>query len=274
MDRTSAANYTTNASGKRVYQDRNLATGIPGTTLIATDRTAIQEEMMAVIEGAGFAGNAADNTLLLQAVQKMFGGGKAIFTTTGTFVVPAGVTKIRPRLWAPGGGGGGSVAQSGSAGSGGGAGGYAEGVFAVTPGQTIVITIGSPGAAGNGTGGGLGGASSVGSLLSATGGGGGNVALGAGPSTLAGSGGMGYGGSINLPGLPAATAVSILGTTQYTLGYGGASFGSGYGALVFVSTTNGAVAGNLGYFPGQGGMGGFMGGAGGAGGPGLCIIDW
>ena len=76
MDRTSAPNFATNSLGHRVYQDRNLSTGQAGTELIAADRTAIQEEIMSVIEAAGLVGNAGA-LQLLTALQTLFVGGAA-----------------------------------------------------------------------------------------------------------------------------------------------------------------------------------------------------
>ncbi|MBL0183463.1 MAG: hypothetical protein IPP96_14690 [Chitinophagaceae bacterium] len=63
----------------------------------------------------------------------------ATFLSTGSWLVPAGVTKIAVELWGPGGGGA-SV-------GGGGGGSYIVGVFTVTPGNTINISVG-PGGAG------------------------------------------------------------------------------------------------------------------------------
>lgn len=58
----------------------------------------------------------------------------ATFFVNGSWIVPAGVTKILVEAW--GGGGGGSSY------GGGGGGGYVRGIFTVTPGNSINITIG------------------------------------------------------------------------------------------------------------------------------------
>ncbi|HTX20858.1 MAG TPA: hypothetical protein VMD27_03205 [Candidatus Aquilonibacter sp.] len=91
-----------------------------------------------------------------------------VFDTPGTyqFTVPQNVTKIMVEVWGGGGGGGnafeypyetflsgeqGSPSTGYVPGSGGGAGGYGKGVFVVTPGETITMTVGlggSPGANG------------------------------------------------------------------------------------------------------------------------------
>ncbi|WP_338328818.1 glycine-rich domain-containing protein, partial [Achromobacter xylosoxidans] len=77
--------------------------------------------------------------------------GMTAFTTPGTatFTVPAGVTQLRIEAW---GAGGGSASRQGTsncfAGGGGGGGEYRTGVFTVTPGQSLTITVGAGGAAG------------------------------------------------------------------------------------------------------------------------------
>jgi len=67
-----------------------------------------------------------------------------IFTSSGTFTPPAGVTSITVECWG-GGGAGGSAQKTGSinntGGGGGGGGGYAKGTVAVTPGNPYTVTI-------------------------------------------------------------------------------------------------------------------------------------
>lgn len=75
MDRTSAANNVNIGGGRRGYRDRNLGSGLRGTALIAADRNAIQEEILAVQDAAGLTPNASDWTQLLQAGRILFGGG-------------------------------------------------------------------------------------------------------------------------------------------------------------------------------------------------------
>jgi len=77
------------------------------------------------------------------------------FNTTGTFVVPNGVTEITVKAW--GGGGGGSGRSSSDdperyAGSGGGGGGFASGTLPVYEGVTVTVNIGSGGKGGSGNG--------------------------------------------------------------------------------------------------------------------------
>lgn len=61
--------------------------------------------------------------------------------TSGTWIVPAGVTKIFAEAWAGGGGGTGT--------GGGGGGGYVTGIITVTPGGSVAYTVGTGGAAGS-----------------------------------------------------------------------------------------------------------------------------
>lgn len=89
-----------------------------------------------------------------------------LFTSSGTFTVPAGVSSIKVTVV---GGGGGSTLYWGSNGANGGA---CQGIYTVTPGAAITVTVGAggAGATANNTPGGAGGTSSFGALASATGG--------------------------------------------------------------------------------------------------------
>jgi hypothetical protein len=61
-----------------------------------------------------------------------------VFTVSGTFVVPAGVTIIKVIMWGGGGGGTTGVGQR----TGGGSGAYCEGIFNEIPGTSIPIIVG------------------------------------------------------------------------------------------------------------------------------------
>ncbi len=81
----------------------------------------------------------------------------ASFTTSGTFVVPDGITAIRCRALGGGGGGGGagnigasSKSKSCYGGAGGGAGMLLEQLVAVTPGESLMVMVGAGGAGGTG----------------------------------------------------------------------------------------------------------------------------
>lgn len=100
-----------------------------------------------------------------------------VFTSNGTFTVPAGVTNIMVEVWG-GGGGGGYGNQSTAYACGGQGGGYGRSFLTVTPGANHAVTIGAGGAAATGTCGlgSTGGTTSFGTptSITATGGQGGN----------------------------------------------------------------------------------------------------
>ncbi len=185
-----------------------------------------------------------------------------------TFTVPAGVYWLFGQCQGAGGGGGGANAGGTISGGGGGAGGYVEGWFPVTPGNTISLTIGTGGAGGLGgtapSDGSTGGSSSIGAVMTATGG------LGGASISNAAGGGGGYASSSLSGVLPIyggqggdgdQTSVDLVG------GNGGASFFGGGGR----SST---IAGTGQYAPGSGGGGGYSPThpSGGAGQAGLIIL--
>jgi hypothetical protein len=185
-------------------------------------------------------------------------------TTQGNWSVPSGTNAVRLRIWGGGGAGGGGFSGAGGGGAGGG---YSEGFYAVAPGQNIAVTVGS-GGAGSGT---AGGASTFGSIASASGGlGGGNGAAGAG-GVGGGSGGAGAGTGVLQTGLLGGDGL-VLGAALLG-GSGGASFG-GAGALGVVAASLVNAGGRGGSSPGGGGGGGIGSGSGGAGGAGLVIVEW
>jgi phage-related tail fiber protein len=118
------------------------------------------------------------------------------FTTSGTFTVPVGVTKILIQGWHAGGGGGGMGYNGNNSGRSGGGGASVRGdsfILSVTEGQQFTVTIGSGGAGGaynvQPNSGGTGGTTTFGSyrFLGASGGTG-----GAGTYNLSGGGGGSY----------------------------------------------------------------------------------
>lgn len=187
-----------------------------------------------------------------------------IFSTVGVqnWVVPTGVMSVKARLWGGGGGGGGGALNA--AGAGGGGGGYAEGVFAVMPGETIPVTVGSGGLAGSSSGsnGGAGGTSSFGTYVTVSGGTGGG---GSSTGGVGGTGGTGTGGQFRTKGQGAADSYSTL-SPKHGSGGAGAYGTPGSG----MSVSGGIVAG----YPGGGGgasAGGFNAAPGGAG---LIVIEY
>lgn len=123
-----------------------------------------------------------------------------VFISSGSFTIPAGITKVMVEVIG-GGGAGGQGNGAATPGQGGQGGGYSKGIFFVTPGDIHAVTVGSGGTApSTNCNSGLaaaqrGGQSSFGTLISATGGWGGN---GCGYDT--GNGGTGTGGQLNIQG--------------------------------------------------------------------------
>lgn len=191
--------------------------------------------------------------------------GMAVFSSSGNWTVPAGVT--RALVTVVGGGGGGASSSASQAGGGGAAGGAAiKLVTGLTPGGTVAVTVGTGGAGGIGSGGSgvAGGASSFGSFCSATGGS--PASLVSATSSPGGTGGSGTGGDINING---GYGTDALPNSIDLGGHGGGSiFGSGGRAGV-----GGGLAGPA---WGSGGGGGYSSGsaAGGAGASGVVIIRW
>lgn len=178
----------------------------------------------------------------------------ATATGAGSFVVPAGVTRIRFRIVGPGGGGGGTNATANTSGGGGGSGGYIEHIETVTPGDTITYSIGTAGTGGATTA--TAGTSSTITVNGVT------YTAGAGQggtATTAGAGGTNSGGTplISVPGqtgggasVAATLGVSSSGGNVFRgIGFGGltpqnaaGSSGIGFGAGGSGASTNNATA--------------------------------
>lgn len=160
------------------------------------------------------------------------------FNSSGTFVVPAGVTSITVQVWGAGGAGGGSTSD-GNSGAGGGSGGYSYGTLAVTPGTSIpyIVGTGGAGSTGNGTSGG----NSSFLTLTANGGNGGRANGGS-----VGAGGSASGGSTNTTGGSGNLGGNDVGGKGGDAPAGGGTGGNG-------STDNNGLTGNS---SGGGGGGG------------------
>ncbi|MEJ0095423.1 MAG: hypothetical protein WDN46_19060 [Methylocella sp.] len=176
------------------------------------------------------------------------------FSTSGTYTPSAGVTRVFVQIWGGGGGGHSVGAGSHQAGDGGGGAEYRRGVFTITPGAGIAVTVGGGGAAGsNGT------ASSFGSFITANPGHGatGNNSSGPGVGGTGGTGGFGF------PGYAGTGGFTTNGNDNI-YGIGGSSFGTAS------ASGGGSPTAAPGAFPGGGGSGGNGGGgsAPGGGGPG------
>ena len=194
--------------------------------------------------------------------------GFQVVSATGTFTVPAGVYRLRYRVWG-GGGGSGGCGSAGQTAGGAGGGGYSEGVASVTPGQTVSCTIGAAGTAGGAGGsGGTGGTTSftAGALtVSATGGSGSSNGIGSGGNGAAG--GTGSGGQNNLTG---AGGCSGSGSTGGPGGMGGsAPQGGGGGGGATGTAQSGQTPGG-----GAGGPGAAGANPGAVGGAGRIVFEW
>ena len=180
--------------------------------------------------------NAANGVVVLDASSKLpavdgslltglsAGGytGMQVFTSSGTWTKPTGVSKVFVRVLGAGGGSGGDTSGSILA-CGGGSGGYSEKILTVTGNVSVTVGTGGTGSTNNGsTPGGDGGASSFGTFCYGNGGKGGQR------SQVPGVGGTATGGDLNVAGSTGhpsqGTFVnwntpSILGESAY--GYGG-----------------------------------------------------
>jgi hypothetical protein len=203
----------------------------------------------------------------LPTLRPGFASGVQTFLNAGQFTVPWGVTQVEVEVW---GGGSGSYASVPGISSGGGAGGgYArKRITGLVAGQSILVTIGSGGAAGT-TGGAsptAGGTSSFGTYVSATGGGLNSLANTGNPQNGAWPGGDGYYGDVNVTGSAGQAGAG----NQGGLG-GAAALGGG--------AQNSGTWGNTGFFPGGGASGPGTGASntaynGAAGAPGLIVVRW
>lgn len=205
-----------------------------------------------------------DGTVSTTAASVSVGGGSGgipsiqVFNANGTFVVPAGVTKIIVEVWGGGGAGGSSSVLWGTGAGGGGAGGYGKDTFTVAPGDSYTVTVGGAGAT---------------SSISGTAG---TVSASGGSNGTTGTGGYGPGGAggtstatINISGASGCGGSAAGGQGGTAGGGGGGGGGGGIGSTVALDT------GKPGSTPGGGG-GGSGGGVtttgGGSGGSGRVIV--
>ncbi|MDF2927873.1 MAG: hypothetical protein K0Q75_111 [Anaerospora sp.] len=166
-----AATATTATSATTAISAGNAATA----TKLATPRTI---NLTGAIIGTGtFDGTS--NLSIATSGGSIYGSGSQLFTSSGIFTIPAGVTKVFITL--SGGGGGGSGGTRGAYGGRGGSGEFKfQRQINVSPGNNVSVTVGGAGIGGRGsttttptTAGSSGGVSSFGEYITASGGGGG-----------------------------------------------------------------------------------------------------
>jgi hypothetical protein len=228
---------------------------------VSYGQTAISAANISVLAAAPFLG------WKLPALRPGVASGVKTFLTNDTFIVPFNVSQVEVEVW---GGGSGSYASYGTIPSGGGSGGgYARKLITkLNSGQTIPVTVGAGGAAGNTSGASpsAGGTSSFGTYVSATGGSLNGLASVGNPQNGATPGGIGISGDINLIGSSGQAGV---------LNQGGLGGGAPMGGC-----QNGGTWGNSGNSPGGGASGAGTGansstpynGASGA--AGLVVVRW
>lgn len=172
-----------------------------------------------------------------------------VFTSSGTFTVPAGITKVKVTVV----GGGGGANDNWYYVGGGGGGAAIKVISGLTPGSTVTVTVGAGGSANND-----GGTSSFGAYCSATGG-----AKGPGSGVTGASGGIGSNGDLNIKGQGSGN-IFINGQTVGSAGGSSIFGGGGYGSQNAVGQAGGAYGG--------GGGGGNSGP--GAGAAGVVIVEY
>jgi hypothetical protein len=196
---------------------------------------------------------------------------RQIFTSNGTFTIPAAVTTVEVTV--VGGGGGGGGATNAAPGLGGTAGGASIKLFSgLTPGGTLVVTVGTGGSGGaagannggNGTSSSLVSGTQIISTITAQGGHGGTGGTSGGVNDVAA---FGSGGDLNLQGGGATQIASgsLQGSTGGASLFGGGAQG-GFGASGVSTATFGAGGGGGGANAGNQ--------VGGTGGPGIVIFKW
>ncbi len=202
-----------------------------------------------------------------------------VFTSSGTWIKPTGISKIKVTLIGGGGGGGNGNAGTVGGGGGGGAGGTAIKWIDVTSISNVSVTVGTGGVGGDSSeaytadDGDSGAISIFGSYINATGGSGGEA--GWTDDASPGIGGQGYGGDINLSGGDGDWGSGGSGPT--IAGRGGDSYlGFGGSGLKVVEAVQRVGGFGKGYGSGGGGaaqQGGAGASEGGNGADGIVIVE-
>jgi hypothetical protein len=249
---TQAFNLSQFANKINTSGQASLTTAVTGTLPIANGGTGL-----ATVGTDGQVLQSNGSTLVYATPAAGGFSNMQVFTSSGTFTVPAGVTKAKVTV-VGGGGSGGTASNDGQAaatvrGAPGGGGGCAmEVVGGLTPFGTVSVTVGGA----NGT-------SSFGAFCSATGGANGANATRTSANPAGGAGGAGSGGQLNINGndgfANSAISSSIGGSSQMsaqrlqnqtgagpTTGLAGFSYGGGATGGYRNSAVAGTTAGGTG----------------------------
>ena len=216
-----------------------------------------------IVAGSGITVSGATGAVTVSA--SAGGINSQVFTSSGTFTIPSGVTKLKMTI--VGGGGNGRGGTDVSNGGGGGGGAAIKYLTGITPGNTLTVTVG----AAAGTSSVASGTQSI-TTVSATGGSTPTV------TQTAGVGGVGSNGDLNIKGAGGGPGITISQgyPCTYAIGLSGEGGSSilGGGAANRSDSGAGSAGGNY----GGGGSGTVSTGgtsySGGAGAAGVVLIEW
>jgi hypothetical protein len=185
----------------------------------------------------------ANGQAIVASASAFAGKGGQVFTASGTFTVPAGVSAVKVTVIG-GGGNGGNATNTAGAGGGGGGGASVKYVTGLTAGGTVTVTVG-----------GIAGTSSFGAYCSATGGA--TAANASSGGSGGGAGGTGTGGDLNITGSSGLGGYYINDACVGTMTAGGNGGAAGGGkpssASLYVATFYGATgSGGNGWYGGGG----------------------
>ena len=204
--------------------------------------------------------------------------GLSAFTSSGSFVCPANVPRVKVKMW--GAGGGAASTQSGTDhGYGGGGGAHITTTVSLTPGTSYTVVVGAGGAGATQSGVTVDGGDTTfndGTTTYTAGGGTRGTTGGMSPAHQRGTGGTATNGDMAINGYDSSAVQNHHGDQNRGYRGGGSPFGGGWSDLTALGSQSGGVSPH-GQFPGGGGGGHHRTSnaiAGGDGANGLVIIEW